>query len=154
MKIKSKWPTISGCEYYDTQAKSIAAGKVLYIGKSDRYYVVNIQCNSSECIRYGHLLSINVKANDDVKEGQLIGQADKFVLFEYCTVAKGSSKYPVRIYTKTYFKQNPMKILESKYDIITSLGVDVVKTTGNLIKLTKEQQLEFGNNKGDNIIEF
>ncbi len=154
MNVKSKWPKISGCEYYSNEARCVAEGKVLFIGKIDRYYVVNIQCNASECIRYGHLTSINVKLNDIVKPGTLIGQADKFVLFEYCTVAKGDSKYPVRIYTKTYYKQNPMKILESKYEIVTSLGVNVVKSLGNTIKLNEAQKLEFGNNKGDDIIEF
>lgn len=154
MDIKAKWPKITGCEYYDTEAKSIVSGKVLFIGRSDKYYVVNIQCNSSECVRYGHLLNTNVKLNDMVKEGTVIGKADKYVLFEYCTVAKGDSKWPVRLYNKTYFKQNPMNLLESKYEVITNLGVDVVKGGGTLIKLSPEQQIEFGNNKGDNTVEF
>lgn len=154
MDIKAKWPTIYGCEYYDTKATSVVSGKVLFIGKSDRYYIVTIQCNSSECVRYGHLLSVDVKVNDEVKEGTLIGQTDKFVLFEYCTVAKGKSKFPVRIYTKTYYKQDPMPLLNKKYEVITTPDLTFVNKPGSLIKLTSEQQIEFGNNKGDDIIEF
>ena len=154
MDIKAKWPTISGCEYYDTKATCIVSGKVLFIGKSDIYYIVTIQSNSSECVRYGHLRSVNVKVNDIVTEGSLIGQTDKFVLFEYCTVAKGTSKFPVRIYTKTYYKQDPMPLLDKKYEVITTPDLTFVNKPGSLIKLTSEQQIEFGNNKGDDIIEF
>lgn len=154
MKIKSKWPSIPGCEYYDDKATSIVSGKVLFIGKTDRYYIVTIQCNSSECVRYGHLLSVDVKLNDEVTEGKVIGQADKFVLFEYCTVAKGDSKFPVRIYSKTYFKQNPMNLLDSKYEVITTPNLDFVSKSGKVIKLSTAQQLEFGDNKGDDTVEF
>jgi hypothetical protein len=47
-----------------------------------------------------------------------------------------------------------MPLLDKKYEVITTPDLTFVNKAGALMKLTPEQQIEFGNNKGDNIIEF
>ena len=153
MNIRRTWPEIPGCEFDATSVKSISQGTVIYIGASDGRYVVNVQSNANECIRYCHLKSVSVKLNDLVSTDTTIGQADKYVRVEYCTTFT-KNKYVVRVYDQTYYKQDPSAILSGSYDIISYQSKQVKSDVSDTIKLTSLQLAEFGNSRGDNIVEF
>ena len=153
MKIRREWPEIPGVEYYTDDVKAAADGTVLYIGKQNGLYVVTVQCNANECLRYCNLKTCDVDLNDSITEGSVIGIANKYVCIEYCTTGN-KNRYVVRIYNKTYFKQNPMDILEGKYDVLPYKPRNIISGTKKYIQLTPSQQSEFGNSRGDNIVEF
>ena len=153
MDVKRTWPEIPGIEYVATSVKSVCEGTVIYVGASDGRYVVNVQSNSNECIRYCRLKSVNVKINDKVGLDTVIGQADKFVRLEYCTTFV-KSNYVVRIYNRTYYKQDPRPLLEGQYEVIPYHSKNIRSDPASDIKLTQLQIAEFGNSRGDNIVEF
>lgn len=91
---------------------SYASGVVLAAGKEDLlHYCVTVQYDVFNILRYCNLKTLNVGAGDTVQNGSLIGSADKFLRFEYATKEQGSSKWPVRIGTQTYWKQDPERLI-------------------------------------------
>ena len=151
--VRRTWPEIPGYEYFTSEVKCLASGKVIFIGSADGGYVVNVQSNADECIRYCHLKTCTVSTNDNVEIGQEIGRADRYARIEYCTV-RDPNVNVVRIYNKTYYKQDPTPIITDNYEIITSVPIDFASNVAQTIKLTPAQLAEFGNSRGDNIVEF
>lgn len=91
---------------------SYASGTVLTASKEDLlHYCVTVQYDVFNILRYCNLKSLNVGAGDVVQNGSLIGSADKFLRFEYATKEQGSSKWPVRVGTQTYWKQDPERLI-------------------------------------------
>ena len=91
---------------------SYASGTVLTVSKEDLlHYCVTIQYDVFNILRYNNLKTVAVGAGETVQNGSLIGTADRFLRFEYATKEQGSSKWPVRVGTQTYWKQDPERLI-------------------------------------------
>lgn len=87
---------------------SYSSGIVLAVGKDIHTgYCITIQYDVFNVLRYGHLKSVDVGAGDIVQAGCKLGNADRYVHFEYATKVQNDSKWSVRVGTETYWKQNP-----------------------------------------------
>lgn len=101
----------TGIDIYCYSVYSYANGVVLAVGQdTDGYYSVTVQYDANSCLRYTHLLSHDVQAGDIVQAGFVIGAVHKYFRFEYVTKDKGTSLWPVRVGTETYYKQDPVKM--------------------------------------------
>ena len=147
----SEEPYVIEIDVYCESVYSITYGKIVYIGKFNNRYVVNVQCNRNEIIRYGNLKRVNVEVTQTVSIGQLIGIPDKFVQFEYCTLWKGNSVNPVRVNTNRYYKQDPTDILNGSYTVPNEPAVEfkASRAAARVSAYSKDQESEFGNNRGD-----
>lgn len=104
--------TISGI----TNAYSIFPGKVLFLGFYKGTGTLYISISKHEMIRYMNLKTMEAWKGQDVEKGTLLGTVGKAPLqFEYCTVYQQGSKYPVRFANRTYYKQNPIDLLDGLY---------------------------------------
>lgn len=102
----------TGTDIIADNVYSYASGTVLTASKEDLlHYCVTVQYDVFNILRYNNLKSVNVGAGDVVQNGSLIGSADKFLRFEYATKEQGSSKWPVRVGTQTYWKQDPERLI-------------------------------------------
>ena len=91
---------------------SYASGTVLTVSKEDLlHYCITIQYDVFNILRYNNLKTVAVGAGETVQNGSLIGTADRFLRFEYATKEQGSSKWPVRVGTQTYWKQDPERLI-------------------------------------------
>lgn len=153
LNLKAIWPKSSGCEYYTKEVRAFTAGTITFIGSDDGVSVVTVQCNSNECLRYSNLKEVSVKVDQTVKEGDLIGTVYSSAKLEYCTAWKGSSTSVIRVYNKTYYLQDPTPFLKGDYKILVHINVRSVAGPSALIKLTPAQIAEFGNSRGDNVVE-
>lgn len=103
---------------------SVCYGVVIELGMhDDGYYYVTVQYDKNKCVRYMHLKSESVLLGGVVAKEDEIGEANKYVHFEYMTVDKGSSIWGVRIDRRTYYKQNPTTI--ATYGLGDSAGMDL-----------------------------
>lgn len=132
----------------------ICDGTVVFVGVSGSKFVVNVLHNSGECTRYGNIDQDPPQLNSRIYKGSSVGVVKKYCTFEYCTTWQGNSLKPVRIFSKTYFKQNPSDILDGKYTITSSQNSEVVIANNCQIELTDMQKKEFLYSRGDNIVEF
>lgn len=90
---------------------SMCKGVVLFIGLGDDdRFVVSVQVNDSQCIRYGNLLDVSLYMGQLV-DTQLVGHADEYVSIEYVSTTKSTSIWPVRIGEVTYYKHNPYPVI-------------------------------------------
>lgn len=96
---------------------NVAHGQIVYIGTENGRAFVNVKCNPSEVLRYGNLKELTCMKGYFAEVGAQLGVADGEVIFEYCTLWKGASNYPVHINNWTYYKQDPTEILEGLYTI-------------------------------------
>ena len=112
---RTSYPSCTGYKIAATEVHNIVKGTVGQVGQSGNTYVVTILCNPRECIRYGNITKTELKEGDTVAFGQLIGKCQKYVLFEYCSVAQSGSLWPVRINDKSFYKHNPKEILDGTY---------------------------------------
>lgn len=104
-------PIYTGVDITADSVYSYSSGIVLAIGKdSTNTYCITVQYDVFNVFRYGHLKSVSIGAGAVIQEGTLLGKADRFVRFEYATKEQNSSKWPVRVGTETYWKQNPSSI--------------------------------------------
>lgn len=90
---------------------NIHDGVVVDICKEGNYLIVTVQVDYQTILRYGHLSSVSVNAGAAIEEGMEIGEASKFVSFEYCTADSRSQKFPVYIGTLKFYKYDPSKVL-------------------------------------------
>lgn len=140
--------TIKSARILCENVYNIAYGQIVYIGVTNGRAVVNVKCNPSEVVRYGNLKELNCDRNYYADIGAQIGQADDYVEFEYCTLWRGNSNYPVRINNTTYYKQDPTDILEGRY----TLRRDGEQIKGYVLKrdrltsFTESQEKVFGQN--------
>lgn len=136
------------------QINCIADGTVIFVGVSGDKFVVTVQHNSGECTRYGNIDIDPPQLNSKVYQGSSVGKVKRYCTFEYCTEWQGESLRPVRIFSKTYFKQNPSDVLDGRYVINQSQDTEVVVATDTVVTLTDMQKREFLYSRGDNIVEF
>ena len=130
---------------------NVAHGQIVFIGEANGRAVVTVKCNPSEILRYGNLKEINCAINYFADKGAQIGIADEYVEFEYCTLWKGQSNYPVRVGSTTYYKQDPTEILEGLY-VVRRDGAQIqgyVRNRHRITEFTDEQKKKFGENVYD-----
>ena len=134
-----------------TIVNNLFAGTVVYIGVYQGKGSVYVQVSSHEMIRYLNLQSIQVYKGTKLDKGAFLGTVSSKVGlgFEYCSQWKGDSIYPVRNDNKLYYKQNPIDILNGKYQptapISIQPGITLLKDKMEFTKAQlPEWELEFG----------
>lgn len=135
---------VEGLETYSYQS-----GVVTQIGKMDtNLYAIVIQYTASTSLRYANMSSLCVKQGDVISQGQLIGIAKKFVHFEYLTKDKGTSMWPVRVGSMTYFKHDPELLFDGTVQLNANdwSKIQVADTTSIPYVLRESQESEFGVN--------
>lgn len=132
------------------QVSSINYGKVIFIGSDFKSQCVVVQINQDECIRYNNLSSVSVSLNEIVQRGTIVGQTSNSISIEYFTTWQGNSKTPLRISTKTYYKQSANDIIVGLYEPYESYRSVIITKPYNRIELSPAQMKEFGDNRGDN----
>lgn len=147
----SEFPYVMGLEIKASQVHSICPGKVISVSNwPPAKQSVSVMVNNNQIVRYANLSSVQVKEGQEVTFRTVIGTANKFVRFEYCTVAQHSSKWPVRIKSLTVYKQDPTSLLTG--DIKLEVVVDNIhEATGeeDMIYLDKYVLDEFTGSRGD-----
>ena len=100
---------------------SLFPGQIIYLGYYEGMGTVVELVSDKEILRYMNLNPVTVCTGDLIKDRNFLGIANKNhgLQFEYCTEWQGESNMPVRINRGdkivTYFKQNPMDILDGIY---------------------------------------
>lgn len=103
----------TGIDIFGEDVYAYASGVVVAVGKdADNLYAVSVQYSVNSILRYCHLKYSAVSVGDVVQQGFFIGEAHKYVHFEYANNI--TSMWPVRIGTETYYKQNPDTITYAK----------------------------------------
>lgn len=111
-KPSSYTATISGVK----NVYSILPGTVLFLGFYKGTGTIYLSISKHEMIRYMNLRTLEVWRGQEIEKGHTIGTAYNSPLeFEYCTVYQQSSPYPVRFADRTYYKQNPIDLLDGVY---------------------------------------
>ena len=145
-------PCVIGCEVECDSVFSVSHGQIVDVGMDyDGYVVITVGVNHNEVIRYAHLNNSQFKVNQLVYPGLKLGDAHRYVVFEYCTAWKGQSRFPVRAMNYTYYKQDPRDILNGNYmPQATSTTDTYVPATALTMEYTsQDQQNEFNvSNKG------
>lgn len=130
---------------------SISGGQVISVRNEENKTVsVSVLVNSNQLVRYGNLKIANVLEYETVSIGTSIGEADKYVKFEYCTKSQDNSKWPVRFPKYQFFKQNPNLLIEGKiflvdYDSMKYVAGDMYDVTDDS-PATGEYLKEISNN--------
>lgn len=125
---------------------SLFPGTVLYIGIYKELGTLTILVSDYEIIRYLNIGDIQVNKGDSVSTSTFLGSVNSRhgLQLEYCSQWRGTSAMPVRLDDRTFFKQNPMDILNGRYKPDYHKEVDMGYTFPDTTKeLTPAQQLEF-----------
>lgn len=122
-------------------------GEMEYIDRADGYFAVNIMPNPQEVIRYCNLTSVvnwakGTSIGTEVKLGEVPN--NKELGFEYCTQWQGTSKYPIRISGRLFYKQNPKDLLDGLYVPPAQIAVVEDYTPANSEYEFTEEQFEAG----------
>lgn len=134
--------TISGIK----EVYNILPGLVFFLSSNNGMTSVYIAVSKHEMIRYMNLAVVDVNIGRDLSKGDLIGtvKAHRPLLFEYTTVYRTGSKYPVRFSNRTYYKQNPIDILDGLYwpyrEPVLEAGIVNVNNT---YEFTEQQKHEW-----------
>lgn len=100
----------TGVDIYGGSVYSYADGVVVAVGRdADDLVSVIVQYDAYSCLQYCHMAMSMVEAGDVVQAGFALGVTHGYVHFEYLT--KEESRWPVRVGTETYYRQNPIKML-------------------------------------------
>lgn len=146
-----EFPYVSGLDIEAKEVYSICPGKVISATNDGAFkHAVTVLVNSNQIVRYTNLQSVNVREGSVISIKTLIGHADKFVRFEYCTASPGDSKWPVRIKSVTMYKQDPLGLLTGRIKLNTVID-DIKRASGNepMIPLDKHVLNEFSGSRGD-----
>lgn len=146
----AKPPYVSGLEIKASNVYSISPGTVIAVGLKSSKYEVTVLVNDNQIVRYTNLKSINVVEGQNITFSSLVGVADKFVRFEYCTTNKGTGSWPVRIKSLTMYKQDPIGLVTG--DIQLTVVVDNVREASGdeeMIPLDKYTLAEFTGSRGE-----
>lgn len=118
--VKRKWPDCTGLDILADKVYNICKGVVVFVGLNiDNTYVVNVQIDATQFIRYCNLKSESVSPNQALNVGDLIGVADEYVRIEYCNNTD-SGQSCVRLGGTTYCKHDPYPFLCGDEEIIVS----------------------------------
>lgn len=143
----------------DIEAKSvhsICQGVVLLIGqnKSDNLYEITIQYDANICLRYCNLDTVYVSAGDAVIDGTMVGNAYRFVHFEYINRTQATSPWPVHIGPVTYYKHDSEQLADGSSTLLSSSLTEMEVVQGDRefgpIEITEAMKGEFDvGNRGD-----
>ena len=134
--------TISGVN----KVYSLFPGTVLFLGFYKGVGTLSVAVSNHEIVRYLNLTEIQEWSNSKVETGTYLGTANSRtgLQIEYCTQWKGESKYPVRINTDLYFKQNPIDILNGIYTPTNETDIRKGITRPNdIVTFTDDQKKEW-----------
>ena len=84
-------------------------GMVVYKGTDDFGKVVIIQTGTNFCVSYSHLSNILVELGSVLDSVYTVGQCDTYLHLELLT--KVESKWPIRIGSEVWYKDDPYKLL-------------------------------------------
>ena len=99
-----------GIDLYAESAYSCSGGTVIALGFDGETYSVTVQQDVNTIFRYCNLSSVYISTGAEVQTGFRIGSSDDYIHFEYCTRDQNDSKWPVRVGTEQYYKQNPLLV--------------------------------------------
>lgn len=137
-KPSSFTATFSGVD----KVYSIFPGQVIYIGVYKDLGTLSVKVSDFEIVRYLNLTDIQVTPGETFNEGTYLGVANKQygLQFEFCSTYQGDSKYPVRLNNETYFKQNPIAVLNGKYTpTYNKIVTEGYAEPDQVVELTEEQ---------------
>lgn len=132
---------------------SICYGVVIYVGQAaNKTYTVIVQYDREICVSYSNLISVYIESGQMIKQGELLGECEQFVHFEYITTYKDSSIFPVRVGTQTYYKHDPQCIIDGSV-LLSGSGLENVKIIGDatklpIINMSPMMNEEFANSRG------
>lgn len=108
----------ANCKINTFEVHSISSGTVISIDRDDKYayWHVTVEVNSKRWVRYCCLASFKVKVGEVINKGDFIGYGYRGTMrFEYCT--DSLSQFPVRLVSRTMYKQDPTPILFEQEDV-------------------------------------
>lgn len=153
-KIIRKWtttvPYVTGYDIATSAAYSVTYGKVVYVGQeTDGTFTINVKVNDNEILRYGNLSGTYVGGGSSVSPRTKLGDAIKYVHFEYLTRWQGNTNFPVRVNQYLYFKQDPGDIIDGKYlpSAEVAIQYDPSRNRSIVNYTSDEQQYEFKGKK-------
>lgn len=115
LQYKSYGGYHTGIDLAASEVYSCTSGVVTQVGTdSSGMHELTIQYDATVSLRYMNLKNVSVRVNAIIHKGDYIGAANKFVHFEYISINKEDSKWPVRIGTVTYFKHDPDLLFTGK----------------------------------------
>lgn len=137
---------------------SISAGYILFVGRDQtNSHSITVLVNSTQMIRYCNLHTLYVNAGQNITTGQKLGSAKNNTLkLEYCTKHQGNSKWPVRIFGLTFYKQNPHDILTGAVRLDDSMTTSTYVVDNNVERneLSDEERNEYSRSRGVADVEF
>jgi len=152
-KYSVKEPYVPGIDVFCQNVLSVTCGQIVYVGQDTTgRYSVSVKVNHNEVLRYTHLKNCQFEAGHEIFPNVKLGDADKYVRFEYCTSWKGASLFPVHINNYTFYKQDPTDILEGRYLPEANFGLTSQLPIGKVsVEYTSTtQQSEFAvDNRGE-----
>lgn len=106
-------------------------GEVEFVGTFNGMQSIDILINGHELIRYLNLDHADCRKGMVLTHGEYCGKVNKKrgLGFEYCTQWQGQSKYPVRLCGRTFYKQNPIDILNGIYEPPQEIGITYAYTS-------------------------
>lgn len=125
---------------------SILPGTVLFLGFYKGTGSLYISISKHEMVRYMNLDKIDVWKQSNVDKGTYLGviNSNKPLQFEYCTVYRDDSPYPVRYWDRTYYKQNPIDVLDGTYWPYKEITIEPgIIRPGNTFDFTEQQRKEW-----------
>ena len=128
-------------------------GTVEFYGYYNGVGTVTVLVTNHEIVRYINIDNIQLERNQFLEPGTLIGKANKRkgLAFEYCTQWRGESKYPIRLNNRTYYKQNPIDLLNGLYIPPRELEVEYgINRPDDTVEFTKEQLSEWSDQTNPN----
>ena len=160
--IIGKWndrvaPYHTSVDIVTNDVYSVSDGKVIFQGKFENNTIsVAVQINNSQVLIYGNLIDTELRPGMSVSTYDLIGHTADYVKFEYCTSAQSNSKWPFRPNENTYFKQDPMQVLEGRVILTNYKSKTYEYATEYVDEIpTEDEQIkEFSNCRGVIINEF
>lgn len=123
-------------------------GKVVMIaGDTKTGFEVVVQMNLDQAVKYGNLKSVEVKLYQDVDVSQKIGEAKKWLKFEYMTT-NSKNQFPFRVGNIQMYKADPVLVLDPS--LYTPLNSSQQYSQSGMIGIEEE----FDDGFNDFLIEF
>lgn len=132
----------TGVDIQGQKVYSMSPGTVILVGYDGKYKNVIIRLDEENCFNYAHLTDTDLRYNEDVEEGTFIGHCDSFVHFEHGS--RQQTLWPIRIGTLTYFKKDPMYVLENSWESVKQIDesqIDELELSGPMYINTDTQEV-------------
>ena len=104
-----KVPYHTSIDVIGDECYNLLSGIVTCVSQGYDTYTVNVKISSTVLMRYGNLTEVYCEEGTGIETGDLIGLADGYIIFEYCT--SEVSMFKVRIDSDIFYKQNPYNYL-------------------------------------------